>query len=452
MNLLRHLLLRIVAVAGLCLLATTAYVLIQTDQTARRTSQRIAESLGKQLNFQQIQKDAGFNAAPFPDFSLWKQTNATPGICIHFAGTVTSSTHRLCIGTATTNESVPSGFAELYRRIFNPGLAYAQTLDFKGQEYAILTITPSAEMEITQAWENVRRLVGLSVMTVFAVCGLVYLSLRRALRPAQTLVAGVGYLQQGELTYRLPAFELREWQQLAEAINQLAASQQLLLTERQTLALQLMDVQEEERRYLARELHDELGQCLTAINAINSAITQTATQHCPELLTDTAQISQITEHMLANVRGLLTRLRPAEFDQLGLAASLEGLIGNWNAHSGNKTKYLLKINGDSRLLPQSLALNLFRIAQECLTNIAKHAAAKRALVILVVSHTEITLTIEDNGMTRQLPFPQHTGIGLLGIRERVTALHGQLNLATLHPQGLQVRVYLPIRLSAKAQL
>ncbi|MDP2902047.1 MAG: histidine kinase [Methylovulum sp.] len=452
MNLLRHLLLRIVAVALLCLLATAAFVLFSSDRVAKQATLRIIGSLGKQISFQQLQMSAGFGGTtPFPDFSLWKQTRNTTGICVSFVAIDSQQTYSLCNGTDFPPASVPRYFETLYRWFFNPGLAVRQTISFKGRDYGVLTVAANAEMEIIQAWDNIRRLLGLSVSTVFVVCCLVYLSIRRALRPAQTIVKGLGNLQQGQLAHRLPSFALIEWQSIAEAVNQLAASQQQLLGERQRLAVQLLKLQEEERRYLARELHDEFGQCLAAINAVAASIAQTAEEKCPELLAETGQISQITEHMLNGVKGLLTRLRPAELDGLGLAASLEGLIISWNVHGGGKTHYRLNLSGDGAALPEALAVTLFRIVQECLTNIAKHAAASQVEVKLAIRPEAVKLTIEDDGIAKQLPFPQHTGIGLLGIRERVIALQGLLTLSLIQPQGLKVAVCLPVHPDTEAQ-
>ncbi|MDD5274361.1 MAG: histidine kinase [Methylovulum sp.] len=443
MNLLRHLLLRIVAVAALCLLATTAYLLADSDQAAKQATRHIADSLSKQLSFQQLQISAGFgNGVAFPDFSLWKQTQSVAGVCVGFVAADTRQTRSLCNGADVA--AVPNGFAALYRWFFAPGLVLTQTVSFKGRDYGVLTVTPSAELEISQAWAAIRRLLGLSAITVFAVCGLVYLSLRHALRPVQTIVTGLGQLEQGQLAYRLPPFALAEWQAIGKAINQLAASQQQLLDERQRLAVQLLKLQEEERRYVARELHDDLGQGLAAINAVTAAIAQTAAQHCPELLAETGQISEITAHILTSVRGMLARLRPAELDGLGLAASLKALVGGWNTRSKGNTHYRLTITGDCAALPEALAVTLFRICQECLTNIAKHAAASQAQINVAISADTVTLTVTDNGLTQALPFPQHTGIGLLGIRERVTALQGRLMLSISQPQGLQVSVSLPL--------
>jgi signal transduction histidine kinase len=427
----------------LCLLATTGYVLYHSDQQARQALQITGESLSKQLELQLWRNNAGFGQTNrFPDFDLWKQTGSVPGVCVRFVAT-DGAAHSLCNGEKLTDLNYPDSFETFYRRFLNPGFEINRPITYNGRVYGELTVTPSAEMEIAQAWDNLCSLLGLSVVTVLAVCLLVYLSISRALRPAGIIVAGLESMEKGHLAARLPSFELIEWQRTATAINQLAASQQQLLAERQKLAVQLINLQEEERRYLARELHDEFGQCLAAINAVASSIAQTAEQQCPTLVGDAEHISRITQHMLDNVRDLLTRLRPAELDELGLAASLNSLVSGWNARGGGTIQYQLNISGDCTLLPELLTVTLFRITQECLTNIAKHSLATEVNISLVIIADAVTLTVKDDGCVTELPFANGSGIGLLGIRERVTSLDGQLTLAIARPHGLVVDVWLP---------
>jgi len=404
------------------------------------------------LELQLLRINSGFNQAnQFPDFDLWKQTGSVPGICVRFASADSAAIRSLCNGAKLAGVHWPDAFETFYRWLFTPGFEITRAIVFNSRAYGSLTVTPSAEMEIAQAWENIGSLLGLSAITVLAVCLLVYLSISRALRPARIIVAGLESMEKGNLAYRLPPFELIDWQRIATAINQLAASQQQLLAERQKLAVKLINLQEEERRYLARELHDEFGQCLAAINAVAASITHTAEQQCPALVGDANHISRITQHMLNNVRDLLRRLRPAELDELGLAAGLNSLVSGWNARSSGKIRYQLNITGDCALLPEPLTVTLFRITQECLTNITKHSTAANAKVILVITTNAVALTVEDDGVAIGLPFTEGSGIGLLGIRERVTALHGQLTLAIAKPHGLIVEAWLPIHSITEAQ-
>ena len=445
MNLQLHLLSRITAVALACLLVTASYALFQSHQQAEQATRQMADSVGKQLESQLLLNNAGIGLAnSFPDFDFWKQSGSQPGICLAYTAVNNAMSRSLCNGTKPINADWPVTFATAYEWIFNPGRQAVRSIAVNDRGYGSLTVTPSAELEIAEAWNKTRGLMALSSVTVLAVCLLVYLSISRALRPAQTIVVGLEIMEAGRLAHRLPSFELNEWQRIGAAINQLATSQQQLLQERQKLAVKLINLQEQERRYLARELHDEFGQCLAAINAVATSIKQTATQQCPDLIADADHISRITAHMLDGVRVLLGRLRPAEFDELGLTASLNSLVAGWNGRGAGKTRYELSIIGDCGSLPEAKAVTLFRIAQECLTNIAKHAAASKVAISLTITQETAVLTIKDDGIATHLPFADSTGIGLLGIRERLTGLHGQLNLAIAEPHGLIVEVCLPM--------
>ncbi|MCK9636565.1 MAG: histidine kinase [Methylobacter tundripaludum] len=445
MNLQLHLLYRIAMVALLCLLVIASYSLYQSHRQAEQATKQMAEGLGRQLESQLMLIEAGIGRTnPFPDFELWKQNGSQPGICVAYAAAVSAASHSVCNGAKTVDADWPAGFETIYRRIFNPGRPALRSIMLRGRVYGSLTVTPSAELEIAEAWNKTRNLMTLSTVTVSAVCLLVYLSISRALKPAQTIVAGLEDMETGRLAYRLPPFELNEWQRIGSAINQLAASQQQLLEERQKLVVKSINVQEEERRYLARELHDEFGQCLAAINAVAASIKQTAAQQCPDLVDEADHISRITAHMLGSVRDLLGRLRPAEFDELGLAASLNSLVAGWNGRGGGKTRYRLSIDGNCAALPEAQAVTLFRITQECLTNISKHAAASGVGIGVTISPEAAVLTVKDDGIATELPFTDTGGIGLLGIRERAAALHGRLNLAIAEPHGLIVEVRLPM--------
>ena len=299
-------------------------------------------------------------------------------------------------------------------------------------------------MELQQAWDSVRALLELSSITIFTVCLLVYLSINRALRPAQTIVSGLEKMQKGDLTVRIPNFELLEWQSTSTAINKLAISQQQLLSERKRLSLKLINLQDEERRYLARELHDELGQCLAAINALTESITQTAEQECPAIVEDAKSLFQINGHIMQTVRNLLLKLRPTEIDELGLELTLKALVNEWNSHSNNRIHYQLHINGDCQQLTAPLPITLFRIIQESLTNISKHSRATHATVEIDINHELIMITINDDGDINLVSFVENSGFGLLGIRERVASLDGQLQFNKNDSGGLSITVTLPV--------
>ncbi len=452
MNLQRHLLSRIAWVAVLCLLVIAACLLYQSHRQAEQSTEKLAADLAKQLDAQLLLLDAGIGRGnPFPDFELWKQSASQPGICLAYTAAGGAPSHSLCTGTPPVESGWPAAFEYGYRHLFNPGRPVMRTVGLPGKVFGTLTVTAGAELEVAQAWGQSLSLMALSSATVLAVCLWVYWTIRRALQPAQIIVNNLKIMEAGDLSIRLPTFELNEWQRIASAINQLVASQQQLMAERQQWVTRLIEVQEQERRYLARELHDEYGQCLAAINAVASAIKQSAAPRCPELINEAEHISQITTHLLGQIRELLGQLRPAEFDELGLAASLNGLVAGWNRRCTGKIRYQLSIDGDCALLSEEQAVALFRIAQESLTNVAKHAQASRVVMRLLITTQSAVLKVEDNGLATQLPFTQDNGIGLLGIRERLAALRGQLRLAITESHGLTLEAQIPVNVMSTTQ-
>lgn len=444
MNLKFHLLIHIILVAVTCLILTTAYVLFQADQQEKRKSTLMLESITKQLEVQLLQMNMGLKFAKiFPDFSLWKETQSNTGVCLRFIPAKTGVTRRVCRGTKWSHHTWPDFFETAYRSIFNVGFEDSRQVIYKQEVYGVISVTLSIEKELNHAWESLGVLLKLSAMTLLAVCLVVYFSISRALRPAQIIVSGLKKLQSGDLSFRLPDFELAEWHMTRTAINALAASQQALIAERKQLTAQLLSVQEEERRFLARELHDELGQCLASINALTASMTQTAEQYCPDLVDEITCVSHINNHMMTSVQAILVRLRPADLDELGLALSLNSLISEWNQQSPH-IRFQLVIKGDLHPLQKPLPITLFRLIQESLTNINKHSSAKSAQINVEVTNYLITLIVDDDGDIGSLPFPTTSGFGFLGMRERVYPLGGTLMMTKNQSGGLCLKITLPI--------
>lgn len=424
MNLKVHLLLQIVLVAIFCLMTTGPYVLFQTNRQVRQEAATTLNSVGKYLEMQLLRIDANLQEPHhFPDFELWKQTHAASGVCLRYVSANRKSSYGLCQGEDFSTKPWPLKFEQPYRIVFQPGLEFTRMLSFKSQSHGSITVIPSAE--IARAWDRLTGLLGLSASTTVAVFLLVYLTIYWALRPVKIIVNNLEKMQTADIVTPLPFFKLIEWQRIGAAINEFVATQKQLLTERKKLVLQLVTVQEEERRYLARELHDEFGQCLSAINALSTSILQTAKLDCPQLVPEVESIARINQRIIETVRTLLVRLCPAELDELGLEASLDTMITEWNKQYAGQIYCQLFIEGDSQQLAKQLPITLYRVVQEGLTNIAKLSSATQAILILKIEdQSTITLNIEDNGRLESYPLAKNQGVGLMGIRERVNGLGG----------------------------
>lgn len=213
----------------------------------------------------------------------------------------------------------------------------------------------------------------------------------------------------------------------------------------QSLSAKLITAQEEERRVIARELHDEVGQVLTAIK-VELAVAQrdiAAAGGSAELLSDARSIA---DGALATVRDLSHLLHPALLDDLGLTSAVEWYLRGFGKRHDIRVE-LLHDQMEQRLTPE-IEASAYRIVQEALTNVAKHARATTCRVYLQRLPHTVLITIEDDGIGFD---PQDTGsaerhgLGLVGIRERVSHLSGSLLLETAPGRGTRLTVELPAR-------
>ncbi|MDB2704966.1 histidine kinase [Pseudomonadota bacterium] len=446
MNLKVQLLYRIVFIAIVCLTVSAFYVLYQTDRQAQSEAKFTANRIDAQVSAQILQLFTRNDfTSPFPNTALWPDINSVSGSCIQFLSRSEKRRRNLCQKITEAERTWPIWFGTLYQQLFSPDFQVKNVFSFNAITYGAIVVTLNTRIETARAWNNLRSVIGVLFVSIFAVCILVYITINRMLTPAQTIVKGLEKMQQGQLDTRLPSFDIKEWRQTSDAINQLVSNQELAIANNKQLALKLMNIQEEDHRYIARELHDEFGQCLSGINAITSSINQTAKQHYVELVPEIERIQPITSHMMDVLRSMLSRLRPVEIDDLGLQQSIHNLVDNWNSRSNGQTHHKLIITGNIDGLPKPLPVNIYRIVQECLTNIAKHAKASQSEVFINYHSPDlIELKINDNGIAELDKFDDTLGVGLLGIRERVMALGGQLNLSSPEGAGLSITIRIPI--------
>ena len=214
-----------------------------------------------------------------------------------------------------------------------------------------------------------------------------------------------------------------------------------LLRENRQLAQQALDAQEDERKHLARELHDELGQYLNAIKLDSQAIP--AERPAGPVIDAARRIAANADHVYAATGDMIRRLRPVALDELGLAAALEACIDRWRDLRPSLT-VRLAIDGELQGLGEKLDLALYRIVQEALTNCVRHADATWASVQLRASGEGIDLAVEDDGKGMDSGREHGGGHGLAGIRERVDLLGGSFALSSGPEGGVRILIHLPV--------
>jgi signal transduction histidine kinase len=209
------------------------------------------------------------------------------------------------------------------------------------------------------------------------------------------------------------------------------------------LSQQLVSSQEQERKALSRELHDEIGQLLTALRMELGNLERTRANHGSEGDPHLDQAKKLAESTLRTTRDIAMGLRPAMLDVLGLGPALE-----WQAREFSRrynTPIRLEVDGDLRDVPDPHRTYLYRIVQEGLTNCARHAQAKNIHVKLEDSSGKLSVLVEDDGVG----FDQHSGVayglGLLGMTERVRELCGQLSIQSEPGKGTRIAVVLPLK-------
>ena len=436
--------LQIAGVAVVCLMAAVAYTLFAAD---RATRDRIANAAGiaaRTLSLQQEQMAwIKGTPLPFPDLQVVAAPLVEPGLCIAYRADGGTALERICGGTQAT-ATAPAVFVAFYEALFAPGQEIARPVQFRGQRVGEAVAWADPATITAQAWQTTSRLFTVMAATLLLLCVLVYVALARALRPTRIIRTGLERIAAQDLTARLPPFDLAELSAIRDVFNGLAGDLERTLGERNALTRKLIDVQDEERRHLARELHDEFGQNLTAIRALAASIGQTATRQCPELLAECASIERTASRMMETLRGALVRLRPPDVDELGLAASLDGLVAGWNGRARGRTRFALALTGPIETVPATIGTSLYRIAQEAITNAARHAEAQRVTLDLVVEDVrEIRLTVTDDGRAAACDTAPTPGMGILGMRERVAALGGTLMMESQPAGGTVLKVAIP---------
>ena len=276
--------------------------------------------------------------------------------------------------------------------------------------------------------------------------------------PVQLVRAGMAILVTVNLILAIQVVDReREEQLLAAQQERLEALEQVRrdLEERETLRRELLrhtvSAQEEERGRIARELHDETAQFLTALS-LNLATLKTLVQKETKIQTLIEDLQSQTREMSQGIYRLVHDLRPAQLDDLGLVPALQYLAEEENKHTG--LEVVLEITGERQRLNPLVETVLFRVAQEGLTNVVRHAHCEDARLELTFTEQQVVLKVMDEGVgIRDLPvegLPR--GWGIEGMRERVESVEGSLEISSPVSGGTVVTVRVPLHEDQESEI
>lgn len=343
-------------------------------------------------------------------------------------------------GVAVQPARAPLWFVALVRPTT---VEYRHRIGTPSGPYTEIAVRPNPADEITEAWEQSR--VELALLLAFAGLAMLLVSLMvsRAFRPVEHMIGILETIRRGDYSARMEEPHLPELQRIAHEVNRIAEQLENQDNENRALRRRALVIQEAERQGLAQELHDELGQAISAIKALAVSLSQ----HCKaeqEARERAATIASICDDLYAAIRHMMKQLRPVVLDQLGLATALRRAVDEWNEHHVGAV-CTLEVASALDEPEEAVRIQIYRIVQEALTNVARHGSARRVHVKLDGAEGldgGLSLEIDDDGAGFD-PQRVHAGLGLQGMRERAQSMGGCLRLDSGPGRGTHIRVLIP---------
>ncbi len=308
-------------------------------------------------------------------------------------------------------------------------------------EFLTLLIQAQPLDEITEVWEETLRFLSLILVLTLLTFIVVSLALNKSLKSIAVIVKTLKNVETGNYEQKLPPFEIKEFDSIANAMNHMMVELDKTRQENRALTQHSLSIQEDERQRLSQELHDELGQSLTAIKVM--AVTVKHPKAEQEKISES--IVSICNHLMLVVRSMMQQLHPLVLTELGLKACLDDLIQHW---AERNTDLNLTIDCDDCVdsIDKTIAIHIFRVIQECLTNVIRHAQANAVTIrfdIIEQPFAQLHLSICDNGKGCDLTANQ-PGFGLLGMKERIKSLNGEISFTSMPMQGMTIDVKIPL--------
>ena len=318
-----------------------------------------------------------------------------------------------------------------------------------------LVIDAEPSRAVLDAWDDVSRLAAAATAMLIAVNALAFWLIARMLRPFPVITGGLERIRHGDLGYRLPRLAGIEAHAIEEAFNRMAQAvednvraerkardAEARLEERREMASLADQRVEEERRLIAHELHDEFGQSVTAIRSLALAIASQGGARDKATGDIAHMISDEAARLYDAMHGLIPRLAPLSLDTLGLAATLENLVRDWQRRNPQVSLSLRQALPSD--LGPTVTLAVYRVVQEGLINALRHANATHIGIDVEADAERLVITVADDGAGLPVEWDRPGHFGLRGLAERVTALGGTFDIGNRPVRGTRLRAEIPM--------
>jgi signal transduction histidine kinase len=454
MRLVLQLITRLLVVVALCVGAAIVWATVDAyrsvDRATAASAQRVSQTL-EALYWRELLLRGSRNREhllPVPEWrTLETMKLIAPGVCVRFEPAAALE-KPLCGQDKGIGRAPPGWFAATVHALLGTHAAVAQSISPRTTTAGTVSAVADPDAAIRLAWEHILDSIGIALLMALAIGLLASLAIAHTLAPARSIVTALQRMADGAYKTALPRFRSMELAMIGQAVTGLGERLAQATEQRAALTQRLLDIRDDERRTLARELHDEFGQNLTAILAFANTIEAAGAPQEAEngIAQDARMISQTALHIMACLRDTLTRLRQPPTEELGLEASLVNLVETWRSQSAAHPSVQLDLQGDLTDVRGAAATTAYRVAQECLTNALRHSAAHEISLRIERRSGEenaLVICVEDDGGGDAAQIAQSAGFGLTGIRERVAAIGGSLAIARA-THGLSVAATIPI--------
>lgn len=311
-----------------------------------------------------------------------------------------------------------------------------------------LEVRSNPSRAVIDAWDDTCLLLGVVGTLLVLINLLARRLISRSLSGLPKIARAMSAMESGQLAARLPRLDTPELDALGQAFNRMATALEASQTENRLLSAdqavrRLVEQRlDEERQAIARELHDELGQCVTAVRAIAMSIAHRTEKTLPEVHGGALSIVTVAGSLYDAVHAIVARLRPAALARLGLGAGLREWLVAWQAaHPGREVALIT--HGELAGVPAKFEVAVFRIVQEALSNAVRHGSARRLQVRIESSADGLSVAVGDDGCGFAADRQPARGFGLLGMEERARELGGSLHIESRQGQGTQVLATFP---------
>jgi len=310
-----------------------------------------------------------------------------------------------------------------------------------------ITIKANPADEITEIWQEIKWISIASLGVISATVLIISIVVSNTLSPLAGYVQALSLLDAGERTLIVSGYKTPEFKIIADRINGLSQTLSKLDEENHLLIQKMITLQDNERKEIARDLHDEFGPALFMLRICVGELKKKITISFGEdkYLNDWSAVDQNIDKLQQVNRKILGRLRPAALEEMGLSGAIEAMIKSWRK-TDPSVEMVYCFPEEKLTMTEIQSLTAYRIIQESLTNIYRHSRATKVNVRLFLEKlspsSQLVISVADNGIG--IGENSQDGIGLRGMKERMLIVGGELKISRLSPSGTEIKALMPL--------